>query len=207
MQGRSSVVYSELGLRPKLTGHEESIAVIPFMKGELIVADYKEEFKLPFPPSEVPTTIDVVCNRVRNELRWKVEKQDGSQVVIEKPGTLMEKAVKITLKFDAVSDRESLLSIIGSMTGFGPIVVAHIKKRVEEVKRIVAAQTLPKIEEVEFKQKVEAGTACPTCGNSMAPGTRFCPNDGTPISKVCKQCNHTNSPLSQFCSNCGAALQ
>ena len=54
---------------------------------------------------------------------------------------------------------------------------------------------------------VREGLLCPTCGQQLPVGTRFCPKDGTLIGIECKKCGNTNAPSAQFCSNCGAKLR
>lgn len=51
--------------------------------------------------------------------------------------------------------------------------------------------------------QVREGLICPTCGRSLKPGTKFCPEDGTQIAIACPKCNTVNAPGAKFCVNCG----
>lgn len=47
---------------------------------------------------------------------------------------------------------------------------------------------------------------CPSCGNEIAGGSRFCPQCGTPQALSCAGCGHANAAGSRFCAQCGAKL-
>lgn len=51
-----------------------------------------------------------------------------------------------------------------------------------------------------------SGPVCPSCGRPSAPGTKFCPHDGTPIPQGCPSCGYVSPPGTKFCAMCGSAL-
>ena len=52
------------------------------------------------------------------------------------------------------------------------------------------------------------GSFCPECGNSVAPGAKFCPNCGAKQSAgaACPGCGQPVAPGAKFCANCGQKL-
>ncbi|OIQ08536.1 double zinc ribbon [Moorella thermoacetica] len=53
------------------------------------------------------------------------------------------------------------------------------------------------------------GDNCSKCGETLAPGDRFCPSCGTPVTptKPCIQCGHEISTQFNFCPQCGTRQQ
>lgn len=45
---------------------------------------------------------------------------------------------------------------------------------------------------------------CPSCGETVAGGARFCSHCGAKVRAVCAQCGAELSPGARFCSECGA---
>lgn len=48
--------------------------------------------------------------------------------------------------------------------------------------------------------------ACPACGSTLRPGTKFCENCGTPVRPApafCTQCGSQLTPGTRFCGTCG----
>jgi class 3 adenylate cyclase len=48
---------------------------------------------------------------------------------------------------------------------------------------------------------------CPTCGNGVAAGQKFCAECGTALAVPCPGCGSPNPPDHRFCPDCGLALQ
>ncbi len=48
-----------------------------------------------------------------------------------------------------------------------------------------------------------ARITCPSCGQSVAEGAKFCPNCGAKLALECAECGAPVAPGAKFCSNCG----
>src|SRR5215470_10622352 len=46
---------------------------------------------------------------------------------------------------------------------------------------------------------------CPRCGTTVATGSKFCGECGSPLPCVCADCGNENPIGKRFCSECGAA--
>ena len=47
---------------------------------------------------------------------------------------------------------------------------------------------------------------CPSCGEQVREGARFCGSCGTSLARPCPSCGWANEPGDRFCSGCGTAL-
>lgn len=56
--------------------------------------------------------------------------------------------------------------------------------------------------------KAASGTVCPSCGKTVAEGSKFCPECGKPISttKFCPECGAKVDGGAKFCPECGKKL-
>jgi len=149
-----------------------------------------------------------------NNSDWKISQIDDSHFTLKEPrsiiGTLATGASSYPAQIEVTIQAEqgrTCFVIHGSNFGIGPIQSHHVKSEVNEFLSTVqglirGTQNMRR----EIENKLNQGVLCPTCGNAISPGTRFCPHDGTPIARECAKCGSSNMPGAQFCSNCGAAL-
>ncbi|MBC7249994.1 MAG: zinc ribbon domain-containing protein [Anaerolineae bacterium] len=52
-----------------------------------------------------------------------------------------------------------------------------------------------------------AGLQCPSCGQPVREGAKFCDNCGAPLQLNCPQCGQALRPGAKFCDNCGAKVE
>jgi len=52
-----------------------------------------------------------------------------------------------------------------------------------------------------------AQITCPSCGQPVAKGAKFCPNCGTKLVLECAECGTSIAPGAKFCSNCGKPVE
>lgn len=48
---------------------------------------------------------------------------------------------------------------------------------------------------------------CPSCGQPVREGAKFCDNCGAPLELTCPECGHTLRLGAKFCDNCGAKVE
>ncbi len=51
-----------------------------------------------------------------------------------------------------------------------------------------------------------AGARCPSCGQAVRTGAKFCDSCGAPLQANCSQCGAALRPGAKFCDSCGAKV-
>ena len=153
----------------------------------------------------VPATADLcyallldIGNSVKG---WRNDKTDNNpRTYTWKWGNLWKNPGKTIITVDPISDGETLVTFtvknLALADPFG-ILNGELKKIRDPFK-----VRLPSI----LDTATQKGMMCPTCGNLVPEGTRYCSNDGTPIALICPSCDFNNVPNVKFCSNCGQQL-
>jgi len=92
--------------------------------------------------------------------------------------------------------------------------IDETKAEVERIKAKSEAETAP------AQTSAAGGIACPSCGKTNAPGTKFCQECGAKLDAetapapaqetaeegVCPSCGKANEPGTKFCQECGTKL-
>lgn len=88
---------------------------------------------------------------------------------------------------------------------------AEAQAEIERIKTEAEAPAAPAV-----AAPAPAGVACPSCGASNAPGTKFCQSCGTkleapppaePEQKTCPGCGKAVEPGVKFCPECGNRME
>jgi len=53
----------------------------------------------------------------------------------------------------------------------------------------------------------EAQAVCPSCGEPVSPGAKFCEHCGAKLTLTCPQCGAPLKPGAKFCEQCGAKIE
>ena len=59
----------------------------------------------------------------------------------------------------------------------------------------------------EAAPEKEPEVSCPTCGQPVSAGAKFCQNCGATLSPECAQCGEPIAAGAKFCENCGAKVE
>lgn len=71
----------------------------------------------------------------------------------------------------------------------------------------LAQQTMNAVNMQPQSQTQKSGTACPSCGEMVPDGAKFCLSCGNKMAQsVCPQCGKTLVPGAKFCMECGASI-
>lgn len=156
-----------------------------------------DEFYVPLPSDR---TAELVRTLLSSD-HWKIEESSNTRITCkERTGIAMHNPLKLTIDVVPSDSNATRVLVNGSVFGVGPLQTNHLKKGMEEFRQVV------EIAGKELAGQIRAGMLCPTCGSFLAPGTRFCPKDGTPVARACEHCGHSNMPGAQFCSQCGKPM-
>lgn len=140
------------------------------------------------------------------ELLKQIGRDNGWKVLEENQDSLILKwqlRSRVTVKVIVTAQLKSLgqytqINLLGEIPGLTLVDSGNIPNAWDKL-------MIPFDELVEItKNSINEGRMCPNCGKILAPGTKFCPNDGTIISATCSECGYVNSPDASFCSNCGS---
>lgn len=155
---------------------------------------------------QVPVPVHTCYGELRKiafELDWKVLEDDKNNCVMkwESKGSLRYKKAIITTSLRRLPPDSTNIVLTGELPGVALVdgsgsIPAAWKLLLEPFERVIATTYM-----------VREGLLCPTCGQQLPQGTRFCPKDGTSIAMECSKCGNTNPPSAQFCSICGVKLQ
>lgn len=192
----------------------EGICLASIMKthGRLMTMPQRRaSLKIDLPIASVTAICDQVCKEVVQEYGWEIKDNNKVQFVCNEKNNILlgHYPVKIEIRVIPEATERTIVNFAGSNFGLGPIQSGHLEKQmnlfIHGIKEKVAFQEGLR----EDEKKIMAGILCPTCRSPLAPGTRFCPNDGTPITRQCPnpECRHANAPSAQFCEICGTKMQ
>lgn len=84
-----------------------------------------------------------------------------------------------------------------------PIDVHKFSKSTTDIlQRVVLASAVPPAKPAA----PEAAAQCPSCGNPVREGARFCDSCGADLAPACAECGAALRPGAKFCDNCGAPV-
>lgn len=63
-----------------------------------------------------------------------------------------------------------------------------------------------RVQEPASVEPVEAATICPSCGEAVAAGAKFCAQCGAVLQRMCPSCGAVVAPGARLCSACGAKM-
>ena len=146
---------------------------------------------------------ETILEKLFSVLGWKVKERSELRFVVKEPRvnllapmqTVLGDPATIEITLLAESPNRTRITFYGHNFGGGPLQTGRIKKAISIIRERMdfATQKITEIK-TEINSAVEAGLLCPTCGKTLSPGTKFCPNDGTRITKTCAKCGHANAP-------------
>jgi len=70
---------------------------------------------------------------------------------------------------------------------------------------VMPAIVMPTVAPAAAKKVEQATTSCPTCGQQVAAGAKFCSNCGTTLVVTCANCGKELIAGAKFCPECGTA--
>jgi hypothetical protein len=174
------------------------------------------QFDLPIP--RTAKICDLVCQQFVRQLNWKLlEKSDTKFVITKDPySVLVLFPVKIEADIVSLSAASTIVKLDGQIGWIGPVMSSTLQNELSRFSNLLkqlevyeAKELKIEVEELQIQEQIAEGLVCPKCRSKLAPGTDYCPIDGTRITRECPnpQCQHSNKPNAIYCVKCGTTMQ